>query len=248
MTCPPYMRDALAHLTICEETPEGIWVATQLLYPSNGAVSLLITGGPNGCIVSDEGRAIEEIALHGLELPESAEPYLRQFYKPQGLRVIDGSKICSPPVAADALPAAIALTANTSSRAAFWAVKTLRPRRRRDLREELRNLFGRRYSRERVTEEVHLSGESGRLYKFEFRIEVGVRSLIVDGVFPDATAINTRAIAHLDLARMKNAAFIQRMVYDEHENWKAEDMRLLRLAAALVPLSQFGRNLDSIGA
>jgi hypothetical protein len=47
---------------------------------------------------------------------------------------------------------------------------------------------------------------------------------------------------------MKNAAFIQRMVYDEHENWKAEDMRLLRLAAALVPLSQFGRNLDSIGA
>jgi hypothetical protein len=247
MTCPPYIRDALAQFAICEETPEGIWVTTQLLYPSNGTVSLLITGGPNGCIVSDEGRAIEEIAMHAIELPEKAEPYLRQFYQPQGLRVI-GSKICSPAVPVDALSAAIALVANASSLAAFWAVKTLRPRRRRDLREELRSLFGQRYSRERIKEEVHLPGESGRLYRFEFRIEISARSLIVDGVFPDATAINTRAIAHLDLARTKNAALVQRMVYDERENWKAEDMRLLRLAAELVPLGQFNRNLDSIGA
>jgi hypothetical protein len=153
-----------------------------------------------------------------------------------------------PLVPADGLPSAIALVANASSLAAFWAVKTYRPTRRRDLREELRSLFGARYSRERISEEVHLPGESGRLYKFEFRVELGARSLIVDGVFPDATAINTRAIAHLDLARTNNAALVQRMVYDEHEKWRAEDMKLLRLAAELVPLTQFCRNLDSIGS
>jgi hypothetical protein len=247
MTCPPYIRDALAEFAICEETSEGIWVPTQCLYPSNAAVSVLITGGPNGCIVSDEGRAIQEIKMHGIEMPERAEIYLRPFYRPQGLRVIE-SKVCSPVVPADGLPAAIALVANASSLAAFWAVKTIRPHRRRDLREELRSLFGARYSRERIREEVHLPGESGRLYKFEFRVELGSRSLIVDGVFPDASAINTRTIAHLDLARTNNAALVQRMVYDERENWRAEDMRLLRLAAELVPLTQFGRNLDSISA
>lgn len=185
--------------------------------------------------------------MHGLEIPERAEAYLRPFYRPQGLMVIE-SKICSPVVPVDGLPAAIALVANASSLAAFWAVKTFRPHRRRDLREELRSLFGARYSRERIREEVHLSGESGRLYKFEFRVELGARSLIVDGVFPDGNAINTRTIAHLDLARTNNAALVQRMVYDERENWRAEDMKLLRLAAELVPLTQFGRNLDSIGA
>jgi hypothetical protein len=197
MTCPPYIRDALEQFAICEDNGESISVPTQCLYPSNGTVTVFVTGGPNGCVVSDEGRAIQEIIAHGFEVPQNVEAYLRQFTQSQGLR-ITGSKIHTPPIPADALAAAISLVANASSLAAFWAIKTFRSRVRRDLREELRTLFGARFSRDRIKEEVHLPGESGRLYKFEFRVELGSRSLIVDGVFPDATAINTRAIVRGD--------------------------------------------------
>jgi hypothetical protein len=197
MTCPPYIRDALEQFAICEDNGESISVPTQCLYPSNGTVTVFVTGGPNGCVVSDEGRAIQEIIAHGFEVPQNVEAYLRQFTQSQGLR-ITGSKIHTPPIPADALAAAISLVANASSLAAFWAIKTFRSRVRRDLREELRTLFGARFSRDRIKEEVHLPGESGRLYKFEFRVELGSRSLIVDGVFPDATAINTRAIVQGD--------------------------------------------------
>jgi hypothetical protein len=37
--------------------------------------------------------------------------------------------------------------------------------------------------------------------------------ITVDGVFPDATAINSRAIAHLDLAQTNRPDLVQRMVY-----------------------------------
>jgi len=235
----------LKQFAICEDNGESVSVPTQCLYPSNGTVTVFVTGGPNGCVVSEEGRAIQEIMAHGFEVPQNVEAYLRQFTQSQGLR-ITGSKIHTPPIPAEALVAAIPLVANASSLAAFWAIKTFRPRVRRDLREELRTLFGARFSRDRIKEEVHLPGESGRLYKFEFRVELGSRSLIVDGVFPDATAINTRAIAHLDLSRTNNAALVQRLVYDEQEKWTAADINLLRIAAELVPLTLFGRNLDII--
>ena len=65
--------------------------------------------------------------------------------------------------------------------------------------------------------------------------------------FPKLTAINTRAVTPFDLAQAKNPSFVQRMVYDE-ENWSASDINLLRMAAELVPLTQFGRNLDGMAS
>jgi hypothetical protein len=58
--------------------------------------------------------------------------------------------------------------------------------------------------------------------------------------------LNTRAIAHLDLSRTNNAALLQRLVYDEREKRTASDINLSRIAAQLVPLTLFGRNLDAI--
>ncbi len=245
MTCPPYIREALAQFSVCVDTGEGISIPTQILYPSNSAVTVLVTGGPTGCVVSDDGRAIAEIAAHGFEVP-NPESYLRQFSASRGLR-LNGAKIYSPPVPADALPTAISLVSTVSSLAAFWAVRTIRPRSRRDLRRELRDLLGARFSRERVKEEFHLAGLSGRNYRFEFMVEIGgARHLIIDGVFPDATAINSRAIAHLDVGQLKKPELIQRMVYDERDNWPAADINLLRIAAELVPLTLFNSNLDAI--
>src|ERR1700674_4477671 len=116
-----YIRDALAQFAICEDNGESIAVPTQCLYPSNGTVTVFVTGGPNGWVVSDEGRAIQEIMAHGLDVPSNVEPFLRPFAQPQGLR-IKGTKIHTPVIPADALAGAISLVANASSLAAFHGV------------------------------------------------------------------------------------------------------------------------------
>ena len=246
MTCPPYIREALAQFTVCVDTGASVAVPTQCLYPSNGTVTVFITGGPNGCVVSDEGRAIAEITAQGFDV-SNVEAFLRPFCTPRGLR-INGARIYTQPIPAEGLPTAISLVATTSSLAAFWAVRTFRPRVRRDLRRELRDVLSARFSRERVKEEIHLTGVSGRSYRYEFLIDIGgKRNLVLDGIFPDATAINSRAVAHFDLAQTRNPLFVQRMVYDEEEDWSASDLNLLRMAAELVPLTQFGLNLDGMG-
>ena len=171
MTCPEFIRDALAQFAVCIDNGESISVPTQCLYPSNATATVYVTGGAASCAVSDEGRAIAEIAGHGFDV-QNPENYLRQFCAPRGLR-LSGPKIHSPPLPAEALPSAISLVATASVFAAYWAVRTFRPRSRGDLRRELRDLLGARFSRERVREEVHLNGHSGRNYRFDFLAEIG---------------------------------------------------------------------------
>lgn len=245
MNCPPFIREALSQFTVCIDEGGRIAVPTQCLYPSNGVVTVFITGGPHECIVSDEGGAMEEITSHGLEI-RNPEPYLRPFYAPRGLHVTD-SKIHTGPIPTDALATAISLVATTASVAAFFAVRTFKHRARRDLRRELRELLEARFSRSHVKEEIHLNGASGRNYRFEFMVDIGKnRNLVLDSVFPEATAINTRTIAHFDLAQAKNPLFVQRMVYDQADDWTAADINLLQMAAELVPFASFSQNLDSI--
>jgi hypothetical protein len=43
MTCPPYIRQALAEFTVCIDNGESIAVPTQCLYPSNGTVTVFVT-------------------------------------------------------------------------------------------------------------------------------------------------------------------------------------------------------------
>jgi hypothetical protein len=245
MNCPPFIREALSQFAVCIEDGGRIAVPTPCLYPSNGVVTVFVSGGARECVVSDRGGAIAEIAAHGLEIP-NIEPYLRPFCVPRGLR-ISGTEIHTPPIPGDSLATAISLVATASSLAAFWAVRTFRHRVRRDLRRELRELLEARFSPGHVKEEIHLDGLSGRSYRFEFLVDIGgSRQLVLDSIFPEATAINTRTIAHFDLAQNKNPVFVQRLVYDQADDWAASDLNLLQMAAELVPFTSFSQNLDSM--
>jgi len=245
LTCPAYIREALAAFATCYEAESGYRVPTQCLYPSNGVVVVLVSGGPHQCLVSDEGRAIDEITNHGLFV-EQPERVLRQFCTPRGLKY-EGAKIFSPAVPLEALPDAIAHVANASSLVAHWGVYNIKLRSRRNLRAELKTLLQIRYQKDSIREELRLTGHSGRQYRFEFVVEIGAEQrLVLDSVRPEPTSINTRAIAHLDIARQENPQILQRMVYDENDDWRAEDLNLLRMAAELVPLTRFGQNLDGL--
>ncbi len=61
---------------------------------------------------------------------------------------------------------------------------------------------------------------------------------MVDAVLPDANSINSHAIAHLDLNQLNDEKIVQRMVYDDDDNWDAADLNLLQMATTLVALSR----------
>jgi len=247
VSCPDFIRDALAPYQECFKAGDRIAVPTECLYPSNGNVTVFLSGGRRACIVSDDGKAVAEIRDHGLEL-DAPDRYLRQFCHPRGLKW-ERSTIFSPAVPASGLASAIALVATTSSLAAHWGVHNLKTYVRRDLRKELRIQLGLHFSEERIREDIRLAGASGRQYRFEFVVELGnERRLIVDAIAPEPTTINTRAIAHFDLARTENEKFVQQLVYDDTETWGASDLNLLRMAAQLIPLTHFGKGLENLGA
>ena len=177
MTCPDYVREALSRFANCFDTGGSLAVPTQCLYQSNGAVTVYLTGGANGCVVSDEGGSIIEIGQHGIDVRNS-DRFLRQFCAPQGLRW-SNSKIFSSAMPTAGLPAAIALVANASSLAAHIGVRDLRQRLRRDLRKELRTVLGLHWSGERIKEKYQLGGSSGRKYTFDFVVELGDEKRLV---------------------------------------------------------------------
>jgi len=43
----------------------------------------------------------------------------------------------------------------------------------------------------------------------------------------------------MDIGRSIGPKIMQRIVYDEQREWKAEDLALLQMSATLVPLSKF---------
>lgn len=245
MTEMEFVTEALAPFLACAQRDDQLAVPTHCLYPSNTSVTVYVTGGPHGARVSDDGGAIDELSHHGCLLSDP-DKYLRRFCRRAGLNSQHG-RIYSSVVPADGLVAAVALVANTSSTAAHWGIDRITTRRLRDLRKELYAVLKQRFPEERILLEGRLTGKSNRQYHFDHVITLNRdRRLVVDSVLPDANSINSRAIAHLDLAQKEDPNITQRMVYDEDQEWASADLNLLQMASTLVPLSRLAANLERL--
>ena len=219
-------------------------VTTHCLYPSNSAVTVYVSGGPSGAVVSDEGGAASVLAEHGRVVPD-IDRYLKRFCH-RGLKT-SGGKIFTPPVSAEQLTAAVMLVANASSEAAKWGVENLRVSRQRNLRKELYDALSRHFPKEQIDRQHRITGKSNRQYRFDNVVKLSDgRILVVDAVVPDPNSINAHAVAHLDLSRRGEERILQRMVYDEEADWQSSDLNLLQMAAKLVPLSGFDASLDRL--
>jgi hypothetical protein len=121
------------------------------------------------------------------------------------------------------------------------------PTRFRDLRKELYEVLALRFSEERVESDRRLTGKSNRQYHFDHVVTLNHdHRLVVDAVLPDASSINARAIAHVDLARLEDPNIVQRIVYDDELEWEAADLNLLQMAATVVPYSGFSRAISAL--
>jgi hypothetical protein len=124
MIAPEQILEMLSKIVVASEAPEGgLRVSTHVLYPSNGTVSVVVRGGENSFMVSDDGGGVSELSSSGIRAPVSDRAIKAQIHM-SGLRV-HNSAIISPLVPLDAIPAAILLVANASRTVAEWGLRHL---------------------------------------------------------------------------------------------------------------------------
>jgi hypothetical protein len=76
----------------------------------------------------------------------------------------------------------------------------------------------------------------------------GERKLIIDPVSNDPSSINARVVANLDVKATGNPNIIQRIVYDDEDDWSAVDLNLLQVGATAVPFSRAGEVIERIAS
>tara|TARA_R110002110_G_scaffold333142_1_gene544022 strand:+ start:981 stop:1730 length:750 start_codon:yes stop_codon:yes gene_type:complete len=240
-----YIQDSIASFTQCVWENDRVVVPTLNLYPSNSTVTVYVTGGGREVVVTDDGGAIDEILAHGLPV-EDGKNLLRTYCKTNGLNN-DGRKIFTAPIPIAAVTSAIALVANASSLAAFGALSKIKIKQRRDLGEALQLVLQQRFTKNQIRHEVPIPGESTKQYKFDTVIELGSdQKLILDTVVPESTAVNARIVSHMDVAHRKDIKIHQRIVYDQSDEWRSSDLKLLEMASTLVPFEMVTTNLDRL--
>lgn len=112
------VRSALSSSFPVREFTDGIRVVTHHIYPGHSFVQVLIQGGPDTFVVSDEGNAVRMLTATGAEI-ENPDSMVAPLLTPNGLHIRDGV-ISSSPVDAGSLGVAIAFVAGASREVAEY--------------------------------------------------------------------------------------------------------------------------------
>ena len=230
------VQNALTQISAAHEFGDGILVTTHCLYPSNGFVNVVVRGFGNTFSVSDNGGAIHEIEATGVT-DIRPDKTLASLVKAQGLTVQD-STIVSPLVTLNALPIAIALVANASKEMAEWLFDNSKIKRTRDFKAMVKEFLHQTFDRNSFADEF-VVGVSNKPHKFENLIVLpNRRKLIVDAVVADASSINARVVANMDVKMAGIPGLEQRIIYDDEEDWKPADLNLLQVGAPVIAFSK----------
>lgn len=244
MTFVPDIADlvvsGLSNLASVKRMDDGIRVMTHCMYPSNGLVQVTVRSGTETIVASDEGGAFGEAASAGIPIAEHHKS-LWHLIRDQGLLMKDGV-IYTPQLPMETAPVAILHVANASQEIAHWFYEHARIKRTRDFKTILAEFLRKSFD-ERV-KPVTIVGHSNKTHKFANVVFFdGGRRLIVDPVSHDASSINARVVANLDVRANNDPLLEQRIVYDDDEAWTAADLNLLQVGANAIP---FSRSADVI--
>lgn len=224
---------------------DSLCVPTHCIYPSGEFVRVNVYGSGQSFVVSDEGRAVREIELVG-EVIESPDSLIKSTLKQLGVTSRNGV-IRSRSVSREELPFAIACVANASKGSSEWLFAHYKVPSNRDFKAMLR-----RFLEVSFPASVHsekLIGSSNKPHKFESIISVSSgKRIIVDPVVHDSSAINARVVANMDIQRARIPGVEQRIVYDDLEDWSADELNLLQFGAPVVPYSKLPEVLGRLAA
>lgn len=214
---------------------EGVLVQTQCLYQGGGIVRVLVRGGEDTFYVSDEGYGVGEIEAAGARV-DDADKLIRKLLKPLGL-TSSGGIVKAPPCNAKALGYSIASVANASAMVSAWLFSHLKVQPPINFKDSIARLLQAAFPT--TVHSGKLTGGSNKEYTFEHIIFLpNDRKMIVDPVVHDMKSISSRVLANIDVRRANHGNVEQRIVYNDAEDWSAEDLNLLTLGAISIPFSR----------
>jgi hypothetical protein len=229
------IQSALSEIFEVHSVNESSVVTTQCLYPSGSFVQVTVRGGEHTFYVSDEGMAVQEIESAGA-VPSSPDRMIQPIAASFGLLVSKG-KIMSQQCSLSDLGLNIALVANASRSAAEWFFDTLKVRQDEKFKAIVSHFLRAKFHS--AVQSGVLTGVSNKTHKFDNIIYLrDHRKLVVDSVVNDHNSISSRMVANWDLRSANHSGIEQRIVYDDRDKWKAEDLNILSAAATLVPYSK----------
>ena len=212
-------------------------VPTHCLYPSRAVVTAFIDSGPRTAVVSDGGGAISEAR----NLPDKPGKLIQALKKQAdywGLKVGGNGWIYSNSVPIEDVAAMVAVVASASRDAAKALVSLFRGKVQEDWTNELARILRREFG-SNVRREVKLVGESNKNHNFDFVVRLpSAERLVIDAVKRDAGSMNSAIVHHLDLRQSGTKNLIQRIVYNDQEDWRAADLALLEVGAPPVAFSK----------
>lgn len=239
-----FVRESLLKSFPVFEWDDGVRVVTHCIYPGNGLVQVVVRGGIDTFIVSDEGGAFRELAAAGAVV-KNPDSLVKHLITEKGVSIYDGV-ISSPKVNAESLGIAIVLVANASQEVAELLFARAHIKKERDFKSIVHQFLKARFN-EYVKQDV-LIGHSNKAHKFDnLIIFPNGKRLIVDPVMRDANSINARVVANLDVRSAGYSNLEQRIVYDDEEKWKPDELNLLQVGATVVPFSQAPQVLARYG-
>jgi hypothetical protein len=230
-----FVGGELSRLTSIKGIDDGIRVTTHCMYPSNGLVQVTVRGGAETIVASDEGGAFSEAASAGIPIGEHHK-FLAHLIKDQGLLMARGV-VFTPTLPLHLAPLAVLHVANASQEIARWFFDHSKIRRPRDFKSMVADFLRKSFD-DKVSPAI-IVGHSNKAHKFQNVVILsGGRRLIVDPVSNDASSINARVVANLDVKATNNPTIEQRLIYDDEEAWTAADLNLLQVGAPAVPFSR----------
>lgn len=226
-------------------------VPSHCLYPSNDVVRVWISGGRTAFQVHDNGGALDEFDSSGGHHSDAVY-IIGTACKHLGLEVNRSGTIYSRPINLEQLPGAILLVANASKDAATALLSRFRPRPRKNFKEMLAKLIDAERVQGRFLDiafQRPVVGISSKPHKFDFDIKLTLSTrLLLDGATPESGSINSVMAANVDVRQAEIPNLIQRIVYDDTDEWKSSDLNLLGLGATVVPFSKLKPVLERLAA
>lgn len=237
------IRESLLKTFPVFEWGDAVRVVTHHIYPGNGLVQVVIRGGVDTFVISDEGNAFRELSAAGIEIAKP-DKLVRQLILEKGLHISNGV-ISSPQVRADSLGIAIALVANASREVADWLFAHWRIKKDRDFKAVVHQFLEARFPNH-VRNET-LVGASNKQYRFDNLISLPTgKRLLIDPVVHDANSINARVVANLDIRTFGYSDLEQKIIYDDEDNWRPDELNLLQVGATVIPFSRAGEVLARV--
>ncbi|WP_125997841.1 hypothetical protein [Sphingobium yanoikuyae] len=213
---------------ICEgrrftQTAEGCSVLSDTLMPSGGLIKVHFVAKTDHLMAHDGGAAFDELARHAVEI--SSMRGVRRLLSETNFNLSDDGIIWRDRFSIEEAPIAVSLIADASLRAASYMMAKGKVSGGIPLDERLRDELRRRFPNGHPNYEF--AGKH-RQHKFDFGMQDGSRTILVQSVNPEQSSIASAILKGLDV-KAESSNVVPIFVFDRNDRWSSGSLGMLDL-------------------